>query len=193
MHVKCCNYWDPGQYGPFLLQMVQTTETADERKSRRSQPTEFSWNSGPSSPSGSKNPTITRRLKLSNKDFPSAGIRSIVQMQYLEWPDFNVPDDPRGILDLITNLRQEVDSVPLTIPTVDNLRPDEADPNTGVVKRGVDHPPVLLHCSAGVGRTGGFIAVDAILDGVRREVKKKRAGVLHFRHPTSVDLPITDA
>jgi protein tyrosine phosphatase len=175
MQVKCCNYWDSGKYGPFLLKMVQTTETAEERQSRPTQPTEFSWNSGPSSPPGSKNPTTTRRLELSNEDFPSAGTRSIVQMQYLEWPDLNVPDDPRGILDLVTNLQQEVDSIPITNPTVDNLRVNEADPNTGIVKRGLDHPPVLLHCSAGVGRTGGFIAIDAILDGVRREVRKKRS------------------
>ena len=178
MQVKCCNYWDSGKYGPFLLKMVQTTETAEERQSRPTQPTEFSWNSGPSSPPGSKNPTITRRLELSNEDFPSAGTRSIVQMQYLEWPDLNVPDDPRGVLDLITNLQQEVDSIPIFKPSVDNLRLDEADPSTGIVKRGLDHPPVLLHCSAGVGRTGGFIAIDAILDGVRREVRKRRATAL---------------
>ena len=181
MHVKSCNYWDSGQYGPFLLEMVQTTETADERRSRQTQPTEFSWDSGPSSPPGSKNPTIMRRLELSNMDFPSAGTRSIVQMQYLEWPDLNVPDDPRGILDLITNLQQEVDSIPVIKPTVDNLRHDEADPSTGTVKRGLDHPPVLLHCSAGVGRTGGFIAIDAILDGVRREVRKRRAAMVRRR------------
>ena len=182
MHVKCCNYWDSGQYGPFLLRMVQTTETTEERKSRQSQPTEFSWNSGPSSPPpGSKNPTITRILELSNRDFPSAGTRNITQMQYLEWPDLNVPDDPRGILNLINNLQQEVDSVPPAMPTVGNLQPDEADPHTGVVKQGLDHPPVLLHCSAGVGRTGGFIAIDAILDGVRREVRKRKATMLRSR------------
>jgi len=181
MHVKSCNYWDSGQYGPFLLEMVQTTETADERRSRQTQPTEFSWNSGPPSPPGSKNPTIMRRLELSNMDFPSAGTRSIVQLQYLEWPDLNVPDDPRGILDLITNLQQEIDSIPVIKPTVDNLRHDEADPSTGIVNRGLDHPPVLLHCSAGVGRTGGFIAIDAILDGVRREVRKRRAAMARRR------------
>lgn len=179
MHVKCCNYWDSGQYGPFLLRMVKTTETADERQSRQTQPTEFSWNlAPPSPPPGSKNPTITRRLELSNRDFPSAGTRNIVQMQYLEWPDLNVPDDPRGILDLATNLQREVDSIPIINPTVGHLRPDEADPNTGIVKRSLDHPPVLLHCSAGVGRTGGFIAIDAVLDGVRREVRKKRVAAL---------------
>lgn len=175
MHVKSCNYWDSGQYGPFLLKMVHTTETTEERRSRPTQPTEFSWNSGPSSPPpGSKNPTIIRSLELSNEDFPSAGTRRIVQMQYLEWPDLNVPDDPRGILNLVTSLQRGVDSIPMARPTVSDLRPNEADPNTGIVKQGLDHPPVLLHCSAGVGRTGGFIAIDAILDGIRREVRKRK-------------------
>jgi hypothetical protein len=179
VQVKCCNYWDSGKYGPFLLKMVQTTETAEGRQSRPTQPTEFSWNSGPLSPlPGSKNPITTRVIELINEDFPSTGTRSIVQMQYLEWPDPNIPDDPRGVPDLVTILQQEVDSIPVASPTVDNLHVDEVDPNTGIVKRGLDHPPVLLHCSAGMGRIGGFIAIDAILDGVRREVRKKRTVAL---------------
>jgi hypothetical protein len=135
VQVKCCNYSDSGKYGPFLLKMVQTTETAEGRQSRPTQPTEFSWNSGPLSPlPGSKNPITTRIIELSNKDFPSTGTRSIVQMQYLEWPDPNIPDDPRGVLDLVTILQQEVDSIPVASPTVDNRRVDEVDPNTGIVK-----------------------------------------------------------
>jgi protein tyrosine phosphatase len=43
------------------------------------------------------------------------------------------------------------------------------DPDTGVVRK---RSPILLHCSAGVGRTGGFIVVDAVLDGIRREMLK---------------------
>ena len=40
------------------------------------------------------------------------------------------PRTPRGVLDLVTNLRREVDPVPETVSTVDDLKPDEADPNT---------------------------------------------------------------
>lgn len=50
----------------------------------------------------------------------------------------------------------------------------DVDPVTGVATHAVGRAPVLLHCSAGVGRTGGFIAVDAVLDGVRREMRKRR-------------------
>ena len=55
---------------------------------------------------------------------------------------------------------------------------DEVDPLTGVAMIAKDNAPVLLHCSAGVGRTGGFIAVDAVLDGVRREMRKRKEGIV---------------
>ncbi|KAF7340149.1 hypothetical protein MVEN_01933400 [Mycena venus] len=55
----------------------------------------------------------------------------------------------------------------------------EVDVATGVLRRalrvGDAAAPVLLHCSAGVGRTGGFIAVDAVLDAVRQEAREMYA------------------
>jgi protein tyrosine phosphatase len=49
---------------------------------------------------------------------------------------------------------------------------DVIDPESGIMKHALGHRPLLLHCSAGVGRTGGFIAIDAVLRGVRREMRK---------------------
>ena len=74
---------------------------------------------------------------------------------------------PRGVLDLVTNLQREVNSVPETVSTLDNLGLGEADTDAGVIKQGLDHPPIFLHCPAGPGCTGGLIALDAILDGVQ--------------------------
>lgn len=54
-------------------------------------------------------------------------------------------------------------------------RHPDLDSRTGIAAFAVGStPPVLLHCSAGVGRTGGFIAVDAVLDAIKRELKQRR-------------------
>ena len=54
-------------------------------------------------------------------------------------------------------------------------RHPELDPKYGIAAFALGKAaPVLLHCSAGVGRTGGFIAVDAVLDGIRRELRRNR-------------------
>lgn len=64
------------------------------------------------------------------------GKRKITQWQYKEWSDFAVPDDASALLSFMEAIR-------VTMP-----------------KRG----PTLVHCSAGVGRTGVYIALDILLD-----------------------------
>ncbi|XP_010158110.1 PREDICTED: receptor-type tyrosine-protein phosphatase mu-like [Eurypyga helias] len=71
--------------------------------------------------------------------------RVVEQFQYLLWPDHGVPRNPAQLLCLV-----EV-----------------------VNKRGVEVAagPVLVHCSAGVGRTGTFIALDFLLKMAKAEGK----------------------
>ncbi|EEB97760.1 hypothetical protein MPER_02852, partial [Moniliophthora perniciosa FA553] len=82
-------------------------------------------------------------------------------------------------------LAEEEDDAEPKIPAAKVQRPrnhartpsnESIDRRTGIAKRalGRENAPVLLHCSAGVGRTGGFIAVDAVLHGIRRELRKVR-------------------
>ncbi|KAI0567680.1 Protein-tyrosine-phosphatase [Gracilaria domingensis] len=69
-------------------------------------------------------------------------VLEVVQLQYLDWPDQNVPAHPGTLLDLCRR--------------VDEIL------SAHFLKTRVSAPPIV-HCSAGVGRTGTFIAIDRTL------------------------------
>jgi len=96
---------------------------------------------------------IERVFELRNDAQPHIPPRKITHLQYLGWPDMDVPSTPGGLLTLIR-----------CVDMATNEHIDKALKT----KQG----PVLLHCSAGVGRTGGFLLVDAILAGIRREMMR---------------------
>jgi protein tyrosine phosphatase len=66
--------------------------------------------------------------------------RTVIQLQYLVWPDKSVPEMVWSLVAFRHRVRSLFDSVSL---------------NKG---------PLLVHCSAGVGRTGTFISLDMLLD-----------------------------
>lgn len=63
---------------------------------------------------------------------------------FLKWPDYSCPSDPNDLIDF-----------------------------TRIVTAERKHPanPMIVHCSAGVGRTGTFIALDIALQQMRAEKK----------------------
>ena len=77
----------------------------------------------------------------SGSDFP------VVQLHFTGWPDRGVPSDPALFLNFLH-----------TAMAVQNAAQQTA------AARGEERtPPLLVHCSAGVGRTGVFILVYAVL------------------------------
>lgn len=68
--------------------------------------------------------------------------RRIHHFQYIAWPDHGVPKNAAITLEFIHTVRSHV------IP---------------------DQGPIVVHCSAGVGRTGTLIAIDTILDRLQEE------------------------
>ncbi|KAF7208245.1 receptor type A [Nothobranchius furzeri] len=70
--------------------------------------------------------------------------RLITQFHFTSWPDFGVPFTPIGMLKFLKKVK--------------NCNPQYAG-------------PIVVHCSAGVGRTGTFIVIDAMLDMMAVESK----------------------
>ena len=68
-----------------------------------------------------------------------------VHLHYLGWPDFGAPKETEPIINLVKDVRQ-------IIATNPNLK----------TRR--DKFTVLVHCSAGVGRTGTFIALYQMME-----------------------------
>ncbi|KAK0446459.1 uncharacterized protein EV420DRAFT_1570684 [Desarmillaria tabescens] len=173
--VKCNCYWKDGTYGPLHLRLISREGKEDVGDNIPSKQSGGFFNFRAEEEEKS-HPIIKRTFLLTHSGYPHAKPRRIVHYQYLEWPDMNVPDDPRGILELIKEVGRGMEE---SEQNGDNLNINgsaadlsEVDSRTGISRQGQGIQPLLLHCSAGVGRTGGFIAVDAVLDGIRREIRK---------------------
>ncbi|KAJ1311520.1 hypothetical protein OPQ81_010005 [Rhizoctonia solani] len=146
--LKCGDYWSGTQFGPLRLQLIATEGGKEEVVDK---PTGFDFGFN-SKIDEEPQPTIRRTFALSHTGYPEEPPRKIVQFQFLSWLDMYVPETPAGLLALVKDVREAAEEADKHDPS--------ARPN-----------PVLVHCSAGVGRTGSFVAIDAILDGVRRELE----------------------
>ncbi|XP_055224385.1 tyrosine-protein phosphatase non-receptor type 2 isoform X9 [Gorilla gorilla gorilla] len=68
----------------------------------------------------------------------SGETRTISHFHYTTWPDFGVPESPASFLNFLFKVRES-----------GSLNPD--------------HGPAVIHCSAGIGRSGTFSLVDTCL------------------------------
>ncbi|XP_066504490.1 receptor-type tyrosine-protein phosphatase C isoform X3 [Hoplias malabaricus] len=84
---------------------------------------------------------IIRRLTLMNRKEKTVE-RDVTHIQFTSWPDHGVPGDPG----LLLKLRRRVNSF-----------------------KNVFSGPIVTHCSAGVGRTGTYICIDAMIESLEAE------------------------
>ncbi|XP_023221337.1 tyrosine-protein phosphatase non-receptor type 4-like [Centruroides sculpturatus] len=63
-------------------------------------------------------------------------LRRIIQMQYVSWPDHGVPENDEDFFNFVGQIRQ---------------------------KRKETMEPIIVHCSAGVGRTGVVILMETVM------------------------------
>ncbi|KAL6729598.1 hypothetical protein Aduo_000641 [Ancylostoma duodenale] len=83
---------------------------------------------------------VVRKIRLKKHNEGDDAGRSVLHVQYTEWPDFGVPASTKCFLDMLRYIQGQ---------------------NVLSVKD--DDPPCVVHCSAGIGRSGTFILVDGVL------------------------------
>jgi len=82
----------------------------------------------------------------SDKPIASQDEMQVTHLLYTAWPDFGVPAENSSILNF-ARLIERVNNRHLSEPS--------DDPNAS--------PPIMVHCSAGIGRTGSFMALTSLL------------------------------
>ena len=174
--LKCHPYWSSKEYGPLKLKALSEKKVSLDSKTHRSSTdrrdstgrrgANTSADNSPVQPAEMPH-AIIRKFTLSHATHPFSPMREITQVHYSSWPDFGAPASPGQLLGLVelSNLMQRATSSPTT-----STRSDE--PESDQHSR-----PMLVHCSAGCGRTGAFCTIDSVIDMLKRQRKEMKSGI----------------
>ncbi|KAL1913107.1 phosphotyrosine-specific ptp2-like protein [Sporothrix stenoceras] len=133
-----------------------------------------------------------RKFALSHRGHAFSPMREVTQLHYPSWPDFGTPAKPSHLLALVelANATQRAASPPTDIPQgmtkttsmpVVQAAAGSSPSNAGKIESLLSSPwygepennpaprPMLVHCSAGCGRTGAFCTVDSVVDMLKRQ------------------------
>lgn len=170
--VKAHNYWSSKKYNNLTLKYLSEhrasleldrihrhyadrTHDKERPQSQRratvnTKPPNLKDATNPVPATGEQPYVIVRKFTLSRNDMPFERMREITQLQYSNWPDFGAPAHPAHLLGLV----EQCDAV---------LRSTQSKSEVPVER------PILVHCSAGCGRTGTFCTVDSVIDMMKRQ------------------------
>ena len=180
--VKCHPFWRSGDYGPFKVKAYAERYIDIEPRGRSTEhksDTPVNLNEGAhcSDNANEKPVIIVRNFSLYHTAFPFQPLRDITQLQYPYWPDFGTTSQPTHLLNLIEQCNK-------VIRATSNSGFGSMDPEPEGQR------PILVHCSAGCGRTGTFCTVDSVLDMLKRQRAQgaKSSGSPEWTHDSSLDL-----
>ncbi|KAL7799907.1 tyrosine phosphatase [Trichoderma ceciliae] len=139
-----------------------------------------------------------RKFALTHSAHPFAPIREITHLHFSSWPDFGTPAQPSHLLALVelANVMQraalpvETASIVGSSKTANDIAPitwyDEPEADSAA-------RPMLVHCSAGCGRTGAFCTVDSVIDMMKRQRLSKLSGGKPQVQDLGRDTPMADS
>ena len=159
--VKCHPFWKSGDYGPFKVKAYSERFINVDFEDRSVDPTVKvpmgSGQQGQTSDELNEKPVIiVRHFSLYHTAFPFQPLRDITQLQYPHWPDFGTTSQPAHLLNLIEQCNKVIRAT-----STSKFGSQDAEPK--------GQRPILVHCSAGCGRTGTFCTVDSVLDMLKRQ------------------------
>lgn len=215
--MKCHTYWNDREYGPIRLRKLSEKKASLDLDKQRSNAatTQSTMPSGEASrkranttttleapatnptPAQSETFVTIRKFALSHSAHPFEPIREITHLHFSSWPDFGTPAQPSHLLALVelANVMQraalpiETASIMGSSKLANGLAPitwyDEPEADSA-------SRPMLVHCSAGCGRTGAFCTVDSVIDMMKRQRLSKLPGGQPQVQASTADVPMVD-
>ncbi|ESU06942.1 hypothetical protein FGSG_11979 [Fusarium graminearum PH-1] len=201
--LKCHPYWKGRDFGAIRLKLLSEKKVSldiDKHRSDSNHPSSTSAseagrkranttttleasNQAPRGAQGAQTEApyvILRKFALSHTSHPFAPIREITHLHFPSWPDFGTPAQPSHLLALVelANVMQR-SALPVETSQISKISALEPPAITWYDEPEVDSRarPILVHCSAGCGRTGTFCTVDSVIDMLKRQRQAKMDSV----------------
>lgn len=197
--LKCHPYWEEREFGPIKLRPLSekkasldmekyrsdsssTPSSTSSERGRRRANTTTAFEAAPNfSPTEETPYVVIRKFALSHSSHPFAPMREITHLHFPGWPDFGTPAKPSHLLALVelANVMQRAALPVETSAVVESHKSGGSLPITWHDEPEADKNcrPMLVHCSAGCGRTGAFCTVDSVVDMLKRKRQAELTGI----------------
>ncbi|RUS13510.1 protein-tyrosine phosphatase-like protein [Endogone sp. FLAS-F59071] len=115
--------------------------------------------------SSSEDVIIIRQLTISHTSSPAGtSARTITHLQYTGWQDFAVPDNPVGCLRLV-HLTNQAQTLYEKESAEDQREKENEGIDPATAAKDTEVGPMIVHCSAGCGRSGALCTIDTVDGG----------------------------
>lgn len=174
--VQSHNYWSEESYGTTVkLKTIEEVElnskgeacTSSKKREKQDDGAAggFFFSSTSAEEKDPNEPVMVRRKLLLSIVGSDEASKEVTHFQYIGWPDYSIPEDPEAILVFMDMVNQSQNDAHLALA-------NSSDPGKYGDNKTSATGPLVLHCSAGVGRTGTYVVIDSVLDVLRKERRK---------------------